>query len=44
MTLEETQQLEELVLDEVVAPIPDGKKKAKKAKKAKKSQESRQEI
>merc|ERR1711988_1247191 len=36
MTLEETQQLEELVLDDVVAPIPDGKKKAKKAKKAKK--------
>merc|ERR1711988_196728 len=36
MTLEETQQLEELVLDEVVAPIPDGKKKAKKSRKGKK--------
>merc|ERR1711988_1302213 len=35
MTLEETQQLEELVLDDVVAPIPDGKKK-KKSKKGKK--------
>merc|ERR1711963_1079646 len=41
MTLEETQQLEELVLDEVFAPIPDGKKKAKKAKKARKSKKGK---
>jgi len=37
MTLEETQQIEEVELLE--CPIPDGKKKARKAKKSQKSKE-----